>query len=85
MIYNTTLPKKVSKISRLDHVEAELPMLVNLHHLREERRITTGFHEAYGKLFDLDASLQILCLINFESITAIADTNLKNNCTIYLR
>ncbi|MCL2041997.1 MAG: hypothetical protein FWG84_08190 [Bacteroidales bacterium] len=42
----------MSKISRLDQIEAELPMLVNLHHLREERRIITGFHEAYGRLFD---------------------------------
>ena len=32
--------------------DAELPMLVNLHHLREDKRIITGFHEVYGKLFD---------------------------------
>ena len=46
------LPERVAKISRLDQVEAELPVLVNLHHLREEKRIITGFHEVYGKLFD---------------------------------
>ena len=45
------LPKKKAK-SHLEQVEAELPMLVNLHNLREEKRITTGFHEVYGKLFD---------------------------------
>ena len=46
------LPERVAKKSRLDQVEAELPMLVNLHHLREQNRIITGFHEVYGKLFD---------------------------------
>jgi transposase len=46
------LPEKVSK-SRLAQVEAELPMLVNLHNLREEARIITGFHEVYGTLFDV--------------------------------
>ena len=40
------LPKKKTK-SRLEQVEAELPMLVNLHNLREEKRIITGFHEVY--------------------------------------
>ena len=44
-------PEKVAK-SRLAQVETELPMLVNLHNLREEARIITGFHEIYGRLFD---------------------------------
>jgi transposase len=54
------LPESVGKRSRIDHVEAELPMLVNLHHLREEQRIITGFHEVYGKLFDMVGYGQVL-------------------------
>ena len=46
------LDKTMVKKSRLEAVKAELPTLVNLHRLREEKRITTGFHEVYGKLFD---------------------------------
>ena len=45
------LPEKLEK-SRLAQVENNLPMLVNLQNLREEKRITTGFHDIYGKLFD---------------------------------
>jgi len=45
------LPEKLEK-SRLAQVEKDLPMLVNLQNLREEKRITTGFHDIYGKLFD---------------------------------
>jgi len=45
------LPEKLEK-SRLSQVEHDLPMLVNLQNLREEKRITTGFHDIYGKLFD---------------------------------
>jgi transposase len=46
------LPERIAPKSRLDYVGAELPMLVNLHNLREEKRVITGFHEVYGKLFD---------------------------------
>jgi transposase len=45
------LPEKI-KPNRLEQVEKELPALVNIHHLREEKRITTGFHDIYGRLFD---------------------------------
>jgi len=45
------LPEKIAK-NRLEQVETDLPMLVNLQNLREEKRITTGFHDIYGKLFD---------------------------------
>ena len=45
------LPEKLEK-SRLAQVEKDLPMLVNLQNQREEKRITTGFHDIYGKLFD---------------------------------
>ena len=46
------LPEKTEK-SRFAQMQKELPMLVNLHNLREEKRITTGFHDIYGKLFDV--------------------------------
>ena len=29
-----------------------MPTLVNLHNMREEKRVTTGFHDIYGNLFD---------------------------------
>jgi transposase len=45
------LPEKLEK-SRLAQVEKDLPLLVNLQNLREEKRIITGFHDIYGKLFD---------------------------------
>jgi len=45
------LPEKIEK-SRLAQVQDKLPMLVNLQNLREEKRITIGFHEVYGNLFD---------------------------------
>ena len=46
------MPEKIDK-SRFAQTQKDLPMLVNLHHLREEKRITTGFHDIYGKLFDV--------------------------------
>jgi transposase len=52
-------PGKIEK-SRLAQVETELPMLVNLYHLREEKRITTGFHEIYGTLFNSVGYDQVL-------------------------
>ena len=45
------LSEKIEK-SRLAQTQKELQTLVNLHNLREEKRITTGFHDVYGKLFD---------------------------------
>jgi transposase len=45
------LPEKIKK-SLLTQTQKELQTLVNLHNLREEKRITTGFHDIYGKLFD---------------------------------
>jgi transposase len=45
------LPEKVEK-SRKTQLLEELPMLVNVSNLREEKRITKGFHEIYGTLFD---------------------------------
>ena len=45
------LPEKKLK-NRKEHIEAEMPMLVNLNNIREEKRIITGFHEIYGSLFD---------------------------------
>ena len=48
---NEQLPEKIEK-SRLEQTQEDLPMLVNLQNLREEKRVTTGFHEIYGRLFD---------------------------------
>jgi len=45
------LPEKIEK-SRLEQTKQDLPTLVNLQNLREEKRLTTGFHEVYGSLFD---------------------------------
>jgi len=45
------LPEKIEK-SRLEQTKEDLPTLVNLQNLREEKRVTTGFHEVYGRLFD---------------------------------
>ena len=44
-------PGKTVK-SRREEFQREIPMLVNLRNLRKEKRITTGFHEIYGNLFD---------------------------------
>ena len=38
--------------SRLEERQLQIPTLVNIRNLREEKRITTGFHEVYGSLFD---------------------------------
>ena len=38
--------------SRLEQCQCQIPTLVNIGNLREESRITTGFHEIYGNLFD---------------------------------
>jgi len=51
------LPEKKERKSktnntRLEQMQKELPMIVNLNNIREEKRVTTGFHEIYGKLFD---------------------------------
>jgi transposase len=45
------LPEK-TVINRLEYRQSQIPMLVNISNLREENRITVGFHEIYGKLFD---------------------------------
>jgi hypothetical protein len=56
---NEQLPEKIDK-SRFAQVQKDLPMLVNLHNLREENRITIGFHDIYGKLFDVVGYGQVL-------------------------
>jgi transposase len=45
------LPEKIAE-NRLEQVQMEMPTVVNLSHLREEKRVTKGFHDVYGKLFD---------------------------------
>ena len=53
------LPEKIDK-SRFAQMQKELPLLVNLHNLREENRIICGFHDIYGKLFDVVGYGQVL-------------------------
>jgi transposase len=53
------LPEKIDK-TRFAQAQKDLPMLVNLHNLREEKRIITGFHDIYGKLFDVVGYGQVL-------------------------
>ena len=45
------LPEKKEK-SSVKYTPLKIPLIVNLHNLREEKRITTGFHDIYGCLFD---------------------------------
>ena len=46
------LPRAEKVKNRLEERQLQLPNLVNISNLREEKRITTGFHEIYGSLFD---------------------------------
>ncbi|MDR3327033.1 MAG: hypothetical protein LBT04_02700, partial [Prevotellaceae bacterium] len=51
-LFDTKQLADLSIESRLRQKEEEMPLMVNLRSLREERRIVTGFHDIYGDLFD---------------------------------
>jgi hypothetical protein len=60
-LFDTKQLADLSIESRLRQKEEEVPLMVNLRSLREERRIVSGFHNIYGDLVKHNAIFGATC------------------------